>query len=58
MFELKFETDNDCFQSPEYGREEVCNILEHIAALFGDGRDDGPISDVNGNSIGTWKFTA
>lgn len=66
MFKLEIETDNSSFD--ENATFEIARILKNISAYFyrhgNNGINlssapsyfDGPIKDVNGNSVGYWEY--
>jgi hypothetical protein len=56
MFILKFSTDNAAFDG-QFDLEEIARILRHIADRVVDGDDSGSVIDINGNKIGTFKYT-
>lgn len=51
---IKFNTSGQAFE--DYGNEEVKRILEEIIVKVKNGRTEGKILDVNGNSIGEWEL--
>ena len=51
---IKFNTSGQAFE--DYGDAEVERILEEIIKKVKDGRSEGKILDVNGNSIGEWEL--
>ncbi len=59
-FKLEFETDNGAFYNhdgdflPEI---EVSRILGEVRREVERGFNDGDVRDVNGNLVGTWKYT-
>ena len=56
MFTVTIETDNAAFDNPG---DELARILRKLAERVGDvdGRhDSGKVMDVNGNSIGEWRW--
>lgn len=55
MFRLEFETVNAAFIDGD-PREEIAQILESAAQRVREGRNDLPIRDVNGNTIGRWQW--
>jgi hypothetical protein len=54
MFTLKIDTDNAAFED---GSLEVARILEHTAKRLRDGRTDGKLLDINGNTVGEYGFS-
>jgi len=60
QFKLVFDLDNAAFQG-DFRNDSIGDILDHVATLFHDGhippvgKDVGPIWDVNGNTIGSWR---
>lgn len=54
-FELEFSTDNATFEDGE--AEEVARILETAARRVRNGDVYGKVSDVNGNTVGSFGFT-
>ena len=56
-FEIKFKTDNSAFNECEGSYElETARILKRIACQVESGKLHGVVTDINGNSIGTWEF--
>ena len=56
MFKIEFATDNAAFDDhPQY---EVARILRMAADRVADGNTSGQVRDGNGNTVGTWEFTA
>ncbi len=56
MFTMSFETGNDAFAGGGY-RDEIARILNEVRDRVIDDNDSaGNIRDVNGNTIGKWKF--
>ena len=51
----KFETDNEAFS--DYRAYEIKRILMKIADNIENGKEDGIITDINGNKIGSYKLT-
>lgn len=51
---IKFNTSGQAFE--DYGNEEVKRILEEIIVKVKNGRTEGKILDINGNSIGKWEL--
>lgn len=51
---IKFNTSGQAFE--DYGNEEIERILEEIIVKVKNGRTEGKILDVNGNSIGEWEL--
>lgn len=60
MFQLTFATDNVAFgEGGEFEYElrlEASRILRKVAGQILDGRDGGPVMDVNGNTVGKWSL--
>ena len=67
MFKLEIKTGNAAFRDEnetdkhgEYvldkGAYEVRRILKDISAKLEAGYDEGSVSDINGNKVGTWKY--
>lgn len=58
MFKLEIHTDNDAFQPNP--RIEVSRILHELeqAILRGETRKRGALRDINGNTIGAYRFDA
>lgn len=54
-FELSFNVDNEAFQGGGMANE-IRDILEEIGAKVVDGFEFGPILDINGNVIGSWRI--
>jgi hypothetical protein len=55
-FRLEIETDNDAFQlAPEM---EVSRLMRVAAEHVNDGRTEGKCIDLNGNTCGSYGFTA
>lgn len=54
VFTVKFDTDNSAFDDPRY---EVARILRDTARQVEDGKTEGVVRDLNGNTVGTFKFT-
>lgn len=56
MFNVKFNTGNAAF---DYGedRSEIIRILNNIQESIEYGRSEGSVIDINGNKIGSWKYT-
>ena len=55
MFSLKFKTDNAAFQDGNKPYE-IAKILRELADKIEDGQTEGNIRDINGNSIGAFKY--
>ncbi len=59
MFTLKIETGNAAFA--ERAGEEIARILKNLAhdaaPGLGELPDRGALRDVNGNTVGTWRYT-
>lgn len=55
MFKLQFDTDNAAFED---GADvaEIRRILQEIAERVAGHWISGPISDINGNTIGWWTY--
>jgi hypothetical protein len=54
-FTLEFECDNAAFSDGDEAHESS-RLLEDIAAMVSQGRNNAAIYDVNGNRIGKWSF--
>lgn len=66
MFKLEIETDNSVFD--ENATFEIARILKDISNYFyrhgnnginlslAPSHFDGPIKDVNGNTVGQWRY--
>lgn len=52
-FTLKIDLGNAAMSSPE----DVAGALESVAAKVRDGRDEGGIRDLNGNTVGRWTVS-
>jgi hypothetical protein len=62
MFELKITLGNDAMQTPTDVAAALKDLAEKLE-LIGDGPVDpydgsGKIRDLNGNTVGTWRFEA
>lgn len=55
MFELKFETDNACFE--DHLATEASAIIREVAMRVSQGRTAGKVMDSNGNTVGSWTLT-
>lgn len=55
MFKLQFTTENAAFEGGN-DRAESARILARIVEYLGEGWDNGPIHDDNGNRIGEWSL--
>jgi hypothetical protein len=51
---IKFNTSGQAFE--DYGDTEVERVLEEIIRKVKNGRTEGKILDINGNTIGEWKL--
>lgn len=51
---IEFKTSGVAFE--DYGDVEVERILEEIIKKVKNGRSEGKILDINGNSIGEWEL--
>lgn len=56
MFALTIKTDNAAFQ--DFPAEEVARILRRIAIALEQDGEPCPITDGNGNTVGSVTFTA
>ena len=58
-FTLHIETDNAAFDVPN-GSDELARILRELADRLTDGagRWRGNLSDSNGNTVGSWKWSS
>ena len=56
MFKVKLETDNSAFEDDLAG--EVSRILSAISQKFKAGQHEGVCVGINGNKVGTWKWSA
>jgi len=54
MLKINFATGNEAFQGDETG--ETVRILREIAKKIEEGREVGPVMDLNGNKIGAWSY--
>lgn len=52
MFSMKIELDNDCFSASG----EIPFIIREVARKIEAGIKSGTITDLSGNSVGTWAF--
>ena len=64
MFSLSMKTSGSAFCEPETGNEDenfewmmTISILKEIEQQIEHGKRSGAIMDVNGNKVGTWKFS-
>lgn len=55
MFTLSIKTGNDAFEGGA-GRQEVARILRETAERVERGIAEGPVRDVNGNTVGGFVF--
>lgn len=52
LFQIEIETDNSAFEdSGELGR-----LLRKMADQVDEGRTTGPVIDINGNQVGSYRF--
>lgn len=51
---IEFETSGAAFE--DYEKEEIMRILEEVIVKVKNGRSEGKILDINGNSIGEWEL--
>jgi hypothetical protein len=57
MFTLKIKTDNEAFNSQTEGEYlEIARILTVTAMRVNGGNLEGRCLDINGNSVGEFKF--
>lgn len=56
MLTIEFHTGNSAFEDNE--PEETAKLLRDIASKIDRGDTDGPVLDLNGNTIGGWEFDA
>lgn len=56
IFQLQFETGNAAFDGKERV-PEVVRCLQMVASKLTGGATEGPVYDVNGNRIGSWRMT-
>lgn len=54
MFKIEFDTLNAGIQTAE----EISRILKHVGQYLSNGETEGRIRDNNGNTIGSWEWTA
>jgi len=54
MLKIEFETDNAAFA--EGGVLEVARVLRSVADRVEGGEIEGPLTDSNGNRIGSWEL--
>jgi hypothetical protein len=54
-FTLEFDCDNAAFCDGDEAHESS-RLLEDIAAMVSQGRNNAAIYDINGNRIGKWSF--
>lgn len=50
---IKIDMDNAAFEEPGY---ELARILRELAQKCEDGWKSGPLHDINGNRVGTFKI--
>ena len=51
---IEFSTNGQAFE--DYGDTEVERILEEVIEKVKNGRTEGKILDINGNSVGKWSL--
>jgi hypothetical protein len=65
MFALAIKTDNAAFagdgsndfaERQQCERDEVARILRDVAEKLDQGTDAGPVRDINGNTVGSWRL--
>lgn len=49
---IKINTDNQAFEDSE----ELTRLLKEVTGKILDGTEYGPIHDINGNSVGSFKI--
>ena len=54
MLSITFDTTNEAFQGDETG--ETVRILREISKKVEQGREVGPVMDLNGNKVGDWVY--
>lgn len=64
MFSLSVETGNAAFADPATGEpSEICEemeterILQDVLRKISNGERNGSCIDINGNKVGSWKFS-
>ncbi len=46
-----------CDSTTENVQEEMIRILERVTGRIAAGKDEGSVSDINGNKLGKWDLS-
>ncbi len=58
-FNISFDSSNAAFgDNREEALDEVTRIVKEVMTKIQNGREDGVVKDLNGNTIGDWNFYA